>query len=86
MISKYTKTAGLLSLSLACISCSNSTSTSDVDGIIDIGKPTEKTDMPEDYYTGGELGTVFNLSSAAYEQPAPAIEKQGLSHAFSMGE
>lgn len=56
---KIYKTAGLLSLSLACISCSNSTSTSDVDDIIDIGKPTEKKDMPEDYYTGGELGTVL---------------------------
>ena len=42
--------------------------------------------MPDDYYPGGELGSVFNLSSVAYELPAPAIEKQGLSHAFSMGE
>ncbi len=76
-------------LSLTCISCSDNNTTSDgttgIDDIINIA-PSEKKDLPEDYYTGGELGTVNDISASAYEQPAPAIDKQGLSHAFAMGE
>lgn len=78
-----------LALSLACISCSDNNTTSDqtadIDDIINV-EPAEKKELPEDYYTGGELGTVNDNSATAYEQPAPAIDKQGLSHAFSMGE
>lgn len=78
-----------LALSLACISCSDNNTTSDqtadIDDIINV-EPAEKKELPEDYYTGGELGTVNDNSATAYEQPAPAIDKQGLSHAFAMGE
>ncbi len=37
-------------------------------------------------YAGGELGTTFNRSHSAYEDPTPAIEKAGLSTQFKYGE
>jgi CxxC motif-containing protein (DUF1111 family) len=46
-------------------------------------KPEE---LPEEYYTGGKLGTVFNDTPFAYEQPAPAVEEQGFATAFQLGE
>ena len=55
--------------------------------------PTEeKTDDekvaydPDEVYAGGRLGTVFNASKSAFEQPTPAIEEQGFDHSFQMGE
>ncbi len=38
------------------------------------------------YYTGGELGTSFLVSSSAYEQPTPVVDKMGLSRIFLRGE
>ncbi|MDR0546955.1 MAG: hypothetical protein LBG77_05165 [Dysgonamonadaceae bacterium] len=35
-------------------------------------KPTPK--YSEEYYSGGLLGTTFNTTAAAYEQPTPAVE------------
>ncbi|MBR1849902.1 MAG: hypothetical protein IJ789_00860 [Bacteroidales bacterium] len=35
---------------------------------------------------GGELGTTFNQSASAYEDPTPATEKAGLTNAFKYGE
>ncbi|MBP5474400.1 MAG: hypothetical protein J6X92_06565 [Bacteroidales bacterium] len=43
-------------------------------------------ELSEEYYSGGKLGTVFNATSFAYEQPTPAIEKSGMSQAFKAGE
>ena len=34
------------------------------------------TEVSEETYAGGELGTTFNSSHSAYEDPTPAIEKQ----------
>ena len=68
----------LLVLPLCLLSCSDDESESSQSG-------KAVTDY-EDYYTGGELGTVFNSSSFAYSQPAPAVEKQGLEQAFKFGE
>ena len=31
------------------------------------------TEVSEDTYAGGQLGTTFNTSSSAYEDPAPAV-------------
>ena len=41
---------------------------------------------PDEVYAGGRLGTAFNASKSAFEQPAPAIEEQGFDHSFQMGE
>ncbi|MDR1373042.1 MAG: c-type cytochrome [Dysgonamonadaceae bacterium] len=43
-------------------------------------------ELSEEYYSGGLLGTIFNETPYAYEQPAPAVEKQGFGLAFIRGE
>ncbi len=41
----------------------------------------------EEWYAGGLLGTVFNTTSYAYEQPSPAVEKTAsMDEAFKYGE
>lgn len=40
----------------------------------------------EEYYSGGELGTVFNSSSYAFAQPTPAVENAGMHQSFMNGE
>ena len=40
----------------------------------------------EEWLSGGELGTTFNVTSSAYEQPSPAIERAGMAQAFKFGE
>lgn len=47
---------------------------------------TENESLPEWYYAGGELGTTLLSTSNAFEQPAPAIERQGLYQSFKNGE
>ncbi|MDR3252996.1 MAG: membrane lipoprotein lipid attachment site-containing protein, partial [Tannerella sp.] len=38
----------------------------------------ETVDVPEDeWYAGGKLGTVFNATSYAYEQPTDAVTGAG---------
>ena len=37
-------------------------------------------------YAGGELGTTFNNSASAYEDPTPATENAGMSDKFKYGE
>ena len=50
-----------------------------------IGDVTE-IDYPEDYFTGGKLGTTTNNSSTAYKQPSLAVENAGMATAFNEGE
>lgn len=40
----------------------------------------------EEWYPGGELGTTENTVSGCYEDPAPAVEQQGLTENFFIGE
>lgn len=78
---------GLLALPMMLLAaCSDNNSGATVDDIIDIGGGLANKDYPEDYYTGGQLGTVFDQSSSAYTQPAPAVDQAGLSQAFALGE
>ncbi len=37
-------------------------------------------------YSGGEIGTTFNVSASAFEDPAPAVENAGLVQQFKHGE
>ena len=37
-------------------------------------------------YAGGELGTTFNVSASAFEDPAPAVENSGMVQDFKHGE
>ncbi|MDR0811805.1 MAG: c-type cytochrome [Paludibacter sp.] len=44
-------------------------------------------ELSEEYYSGGKLGTTFNTTAAAYEQPTPAVEADNaMSIAFKYGE
>ena len=44
------------------------------------------TGVDEETYAGGLLGTTFNQSASAYEDPTPAVEEAGMVNAFKYGE
>ena len=75
--------AVLAMASMALASCSDNSNLGD---ITDMGKDSSSAEYPEDYYTGGKLGTVYEQTAGSYEQPAPAIDEQGLSTQFNYGE
>ena len=72
----------LVALPLFVASCSDDKGNLDLD--LDINNVYK--DYPEDFFTGGRLGTVYNISAISYKQPAPAIDAQGLTQAFQQGE
>ena len=43
-------------------------------------------EVSEETYAGGLLGTTFNQSASAYEDPTPAVVEAGLATAFKYGE
>lgn len=48
--------------------------------------PHEK-ELPEEYYTGGKLGTTFNISASCFEQPTQSVDdSEALSDFFDHGE
>lgn len=47
----------------------------------------DSEELSEEYYSGGKLGTAFNETPYAYEQPTPAVEANAaMSLAFKYGE
>lgn len=46
----------------------------------------EETELPEWYYTGGQLATTHLATFNAFEQPTEAISNQGLDESFKNGE
>lgn len=48
------------------------------------GAPQEE--LPEWYYSGGELGTAYLATYNAFEQPTVAVEQSGMYQAFKNGE
>ena len=42
--------------------------------------------ISDETYAGGLLGTTFNQSASAYEDPTPAVEQAGMVNAFKYGE
>ncbi|MDR3328366.1 MAG: hypothetical protein LBT04_09740 [Prevotellaceae bacterium] len=48
--------------------------------------PNKEKILSEEYYSGGVLGTVFDETPLAYEQPTPVVEEQGFAVAFKFGE
>ena len=48
-------------------------------------KPGKK-ELSDEWYAGGRLGTAFNSSASAYEQPTPAVENADMVQAFKNGE
>lgn len=53
--------------------------------VTDTPQPDESS-LPEWFYAGGELGTTLLSTTNVFEQPAPAIDEQGLYQAFKNGE
>ncbi|MCM1522147.1 MAG: hypothetical protein NC039_05785 [Muribaculaceae bacterium] len=63
------------------------TACSDDDPNTDNGGDDNLTDQkPEWYYSGGQLGTSFITTSAAFEQPTASVEDNGLLASFKRGE
>ncbi len=60
-------------------SCSDSDPKNDTPSI-------DEDELSEEWYTGGKLGTTFNASASAYEDPTPAVEEMGLVDRFKYGE
>ena len=46
----------------------------------------ELVSISEETYAGGLLGTTFNQSASAYEDPTPAVEQAGMTTSFKYGE
>lgn len=69
----------LSAAALALASCAEN------EPIVDEDISSVKT-LPDWYYAGGELGTTLLSTSNAFEQPAPAIDRQGLYQSFKNGE
>ena len=48
--------------------------------------PQLPEELAEETYAGGRLGTTFNQSASAFEDPTPAVEQAGMVNAFKYGE
>lgn len=46
----------------------------------------DAVELDEEYYAGGKLGTTFNSSASAFEDPTPAVEQAGMTDHFKYGE
>ena len=71
----YMLYAGLL---LVAVSCRDGNETQPDDN--------EPAELSEEYYSGGKLGTTFNTSASAFEDPTPAVEQAGMTDRFKYGE
>ncbi len=49
-------------------------------------KKDSTAELSDEWYAGGRLGTAFNSSASAYEQPTPVVENEGMVQAFKKGE
>ena len=49
-------------------------------------QPAPKPGVSEETYAGGLLGTTFNQSASAYEDPTPAVVNARMVNAFKYGE
>ena len=58
---------------------------SDEDAPRQINPPIEPV-TDEEWYAGGLLGTTFNSSASAYEEPTPAVENAGMTGKLKYGE
>lgn len=71
-----------ITAALVVASCSEDT---DENLSWEIGEGVE-IDYPEDYFSGGQLGTTTNNASTAFKQPTAAVENAGMVTAFNEGE
>ena len=52
----------------------------------EVVEPEVPESVAEETYAGGKLGTTFNQSASAFEDPTPAVENAGMVNAFKYGE
>lgn len=77
----YLYVAAILSASLFLPSCDDDNE----EGIVPPDEPT--AELPDWYYTGGELGTAFVTTQTAFEQPTPVVDADGtMTASFNRGE
>ena len=69
-------TKQVLSVAAMAFVCVSVISCKDKD-IDDNGNGTESKELADEWYAGGKLGTTFNATASAYEDPTPAIEEAG---------
>ncbi len=62
------------------------TACSDDDITSDKNHGEEPAELSEEYYSGGRLGTTFNTTASAFEDPTPAVEQAGMTASFKYGE
>ena len=92
IIKKLANTCFLLSALMLSAACSDSNDDEAGDNVTDGNNTTMDLgdgnvgEITEEYYSGGLLGTAFNSSASAYQQPTPATEQGGFSQAFQNGE
>ncbi|MCH5238405.1 MAG: hypothetical protein J1E95_11520, partial [Muribaculaceae bacterium] len=71
-----------LGLALFLFSCSDD----DINNNSGTTEGNEIRELPEWYYSGGELGTTFLSTSNAFEQPTKVIQTEGMYQSFKNGE
>ncbi len=71
-------------LSIAAVAALAMSACSDKNGGANLPEP--EVEMPQWYYSGGQLGTSFITTSAALEQPTEAVVQGGFLDAFKRGE
>lgn len=83
MKKQYFRMAFMLLLAgLATTACDDDDVTAD-----ETGGSATTTELPDWYYTGGELGTAFVSTQTAYEQPTPVVDANSImTTSFNRGE
>jgi len=81
----FTKLFYIFSLIIATslfMACSDDIENEDINPELDLNP----NNLPEEYFSGGLLGTTFNETTSCFEQATPAVELAGLGDAFLHGE
>ncbi len=74
------KTVILSALAIAVCACNINNPEPDVDGYL------SKDELKIQTLAGGELGTTFNSTASAYQDPAEAVSRVGMDNEFKYGE
>lgn len=79
-MSKFIKVASMMAVGALCLlpSC--------CDDNYDPTKEGPAAELSDEWYAGGKLGTTFNRTASAYEDPTPAVEEAGMTDNFKYGE
>ncbi len=75
---KYYTYMQIIAAAVALAACSDSDK--------EVPEPSTVAEMPQWYYTGGELGTSYVTTSACFEQPTKSVEDGGFMASFKRGE